>query len=367
MTRAKRGFAQVTRQRSGRFAVRYTTPAGARISAGKTFRTKADAEAWAADKRREIARGIKTAARPLTFGAYAPAWLDNRHVGGRPIKPRTRDHYARILEAHLLPAFGSRPLAAITPADVRDWHAATLVDHPTMRAHTYSLLRTILGSARADDLIGDNPCRIVGAGTARRAVKIELATAEELVALAAAMPERLRLMVFLASWCALRFGETVELRRGDVDLGAEVIRIRRAAVRVRGAYQVSTPKSDASVRDVAIPPHIVGALEDHLARHVGAGRDALLFPAGNGRHLQPSTLYRHWRKAREQVGRPELRWHDLRHSGGTLAAQSGATLAELMGRLGHSTPAAALRYQHVGKGRDREIAALLSKLAGGNG
>ena len=83
-------------------------------------------------------------------------------------------------------------------------------------------------------------------------------------ALTAEMPERLRLMVTLASWCALRFGETVELRRGDIDLSAEVIRIRRAAVRTKGAYTVTTPKSDASVRDVDIPPHIIPAIEAHL-------------------------------------------------------------------------------------------------------
>ncbi len=61
--------------------------------------------------------------------------------------------------------------------------------------------------------------------------------------------------------------------------------------------------------------------------------------------------------------RPDLRFHDLRHSGAVLAAVTGASLAELMARAGHSTPDAALRYQHVAKGRDREIAALLSKLA----
>jgi integrase len=63
------------------------------------------------------------------------------------------------------------------------------------------------------------------------------------------------------------------------------------------------------------------------------------------------------------VGRIDLRWHDLRHSGAVLAAQSGATLAELMERLGHSTPTAAMRYQHTANGSGREIAALLSKLA----
>ena len=94
-----------------------------------------------------------------------------------------------------------------------------------------------------------------------------------------------------------------------------------------------------------------------------AGRDSLIFPTDNGGHLQPSTLYRHWYQARTKAGRNDLRWHDLRHSGAVLAAATGASLAELMERLGHSTPQAAMRYQHAARGRDREIAALLSKLA----
>jgi integrase len=125
---------------------------------------------------------------------------------------------------------------------------------------------------------------------------------------------------------------------------------------------ITSPKSDAGVRDVSIPPHIIPAIEAHLAQHVVVDRDALLFPAVNGGHLQPSTLSRHWYRARAQAGRDDLRWHDLRHSGAVLAAATGASLAELMGRLGHSTPQAAMRYQHVAAGRDREIAALLSKL-----
>jgi integrase len=181
-------------------------------------------------------------------------------------------------------------------------------------------------------------------------------------------------MVLLASWCALRFGETVELRRGDIDLAAEVIRIRRAAVRVKRdgpdveagpkyAYLITAPKSEASIRDVAIPPHLVAAVTDHLAKHVGKPVNSLLFPNAQGGHLQPATLARHWYKARAGIGREDLRWHDLRHSGAVLAAATGASLAELMARLGHSTPQAAMRYQHAAQGRDREIAALLSKLA----
>ena len=78
--------------------------------------------------------------------------------------------------------------------------------------------------------------------------------------------------------------------------------------------------------------------------------------------MAASTLYRVFYRARDAAGRPDLRWHDLRHTGAVLAASTGATLAELMARLGHSTPGAALRYQHAAQGRDAEIARALSDL-----
>ena len=97
---------------------------------------------------------------------------------------------------------------------------------------------------------------------------------------------------------------------------------------------------------------------------MGAGRDALLFPSVHDPAVQvhSNTLRRHWIKARAAAGRPDLRVHDLRHTGAVLAAQAGATLAELMARIGHSTPQAALRYQHAARGRDTEIAKALSRL-----
>jgi len=368
-TREKRSFGNIRKLPSGRYQVRYTGPDGTYVTAHRTYAARADAEAYLTDRRREIdaeewtAAAAKRKSEKTLFADYAKTWLAGRQVAGRPIKPRTRAHYQSILDDHLIDTFGHRPIDAITPGDVRDWYAATLTDKPTMRSHAYSLLRTIMGSAVVDDLRDDNPCRITGAGRAKRVHKIRPASVDELGVLTEAMPERLRLMVTLASWCALRFGETVELRRKDVNLSDEVLWIRRAAARVDGKYEIGTPKSEAGIRDVSIPPHILPQIEDHLERFTGGKPDALLFAADNGGHLQPSTLYRHWYKARTKAGREDLRWHDLRHSGAVLAAATGATLSELMSRLGHSTPAAAMRYQHVAQGRDREIAALLSKLA----
>ncbi|UVO10863.1 site-specific integrase [Mycobacterium sp. SVM_VP21] len=394
MSRERRAFGRLRQcQPSGRWQASYVGPDDKLHKAPATFAAKVDAEAWLVDRRREIDRELwsppatadelraakqdkKAAAE--TFKDYSKRWLETRTVRGRPLKPRTVAHYQQILDDHLLPAFGKKPFRDIDMAMVDRWYARTLKDQPTMRAHTYSLLRTILETARTRDrLISDNPCLIRGAGTARRRIKPKPATLAELDTITTQMPEQYRAMVPLAAWCAMRFGELVELRRGDVELtdvhqkdgdgnnvvtDTGVVSIRRAAVRVDGGWVVGDPKSDAGIRDVAIPPHIVPVIRRHLAEHVGRRADALLFPAKAGGHLQPSTLQRHYYKARAAAGREDLRWHDLRHSGAVLAAQTGATLAELMARLGHSTPAAAMRYQHAAQGRDQQIAAALSAM-----
>ena len=371
----KRTFGNTRKLPSGRYQARYTASNGAIVKAPSTFGAKIHAEAWLADRRREIDANLwdPSAAerrRPrITFAEFANDWVATRQVSGRPIKDRTRVQYEGILRRQLIPAFGTRQLTAITSADVRAWHAKALTDKPTMRSHSYDLLKTILTSAVEEELIDKNPCRIRGAGRAKTVHKVTPASLEEIEVITAKMPERLQLAVTCASWQAMRLGEILELRRDDVDVDDGVIRIRRAAVRVRGKIQVDTPKTQAGIRDVAIPPHLIGRFRSHLDLHTGAGKDALLFPssADPTRWLQSKALYKDYRKARASVGRDDLRFHDLRHSGAVLAAMSGATIAELMARLGHSTPAAAMRYQHAAEGRDRAIAAAMSQLATADG
>ena len=84
---------------------------------------------------------------------------------------------------------------------------------------------------------------------------------------------------------------------------------------------------------------VVPLLDDHLRDHTAADSDALLFPSDQGSHLPTTTFYGWYYPARESAGRPDLRFHDLRHTQATLAAATGATLSELMGRIGHSTRA----------------------------
>lgn len=200
----------------------------------------------------------------------------------------------------------------------------------------------------------------IPAARARRRLSVVLAACLSVFVLGVILDS---VALVVAAWCAIRFGELIELRVSDIDLKDSCIRIRRAAARVNGAVVVGRPKSDAGLRTVNVPPHVMPALRTHLEAH-RAGRDALGFPAADGvSHLDRSTIGRHFKRARVAAGRPDLRWHDLRHTGAVLAAQAGATLADLQSRLGHSTPAAALIYQHAADGRDVEIARRLSELA----
>lgn len=365
----RRGFGAVRRLPSKRYQASYVDPGGTRRAAPATFDTAEDAAAWLRTVHAAIAAGTWTPAtgqraevkaRGRALGDYAAGWLV-----ARTIKPRTREHYARLLDRLILPRFADTPLSIITPDLIRDWHTGVGANTPTLRAHAYSLLRSILNDAVHDGLIPSNPAHIRGAGNSKRVHRIEPLTVAELGELVAAMPPKYRTMTMLAAWCGLRFGELTELRRGDVDLTNGVLHIRRGVVRTDHGYVVGTPKSAAGIRDVAIPPHLMPAIKEHLHGNVN-GRDGLLFPAADGvSHLAPSTLYKAFYPARQAIGKPSLRWHDLRHVGAVLAAATGATLAELMARLGHSTAGAALRYQHAAADADKRIAARLSEIATG--
>lgn len=406
----RRNFGRVRKLSSGRWQAFYGDPDGrttlsrsgkptpVRHTAPSTFDTREDAEAWLTDERRLISAGAwappdeRRAARrakALTFGDYADAWLAARKVKGRPLADRTRDHYRDLLDRFILPTFGDVPLASITPEQIDSWYELVAIGRPTTQAHAYALLRTILGTAVDRGLIKTaNPAKIRGGGSTKRAKKIKPATLNELAVITATMPERRRLMIALAAWCSLRFGELAELRRSDVDTKHGVIHIRRGVVRVRVEAEDGTtsivrkvkgPKTEAGERDVPIPPHLLDDVRAHLLAHAAPGRDGLLFPGQNGEHLSSSAFYGRestlntdgsirrkghgYFEARRVAGRPDLNFHALRHTGLTNAAVAGATMAELMALAGHSTPAAALRYQHAANDRMKDLAQRLSAMA----
>jgi len=376
--------------RSGRYQARYVGPDLDLHTAGSTFETKAAAESWLSKERRlieaetwtspkaraEAAKSAEAVRLASTFGVFAEDWLEERDL-----RPTTRREYRHMLDKFILPTFGTLPLSDVTPALVRTWHAqAALKRIPTQRARCYSLLRTIFKDAIDAELVDANPCRVRGAGTVKRKHQPVVLTRAELEELAEAMPPKHRALTLLAGLCALRFGETAALRRSDVDLDKGTVTVARAVVTVHGKKIIGKPKTDAGMRTVHMPPTVVTAMRQHLGSDISGGRDGLIFPGVGGQPLASATLYgkperrvqradgtevtyagHGFYAARQTIGKPTLRWHDLRHTGLTLAAATGATTAELMRRAGHASPVAALRYQHAVDDGDARIAAKLDQ------
>jgi integrase len=308
--RSPRSWGKVRRLPSGRFQASYLDAAKTRRTAPETFGTRLDADAWLNTQRAALGAGTwrDPAAGAETFGGYSTRWLAERGV-----RPRTEDGYRRILNRFLLPAFGPMPLREITPAVVRSWYARLDPAAPVMRSHAYGLLRAIMRTAPADDLIAASPCRIRGAGQAKRATRTVPATIAEIGVITEAMPPRLALIIPLAAWCGLRFGELAALRRADVDLAAGVLRVRRGVVRAGGEWFAGPPKTEAGVRDVAMQRQVVDAARGHLDEHAGPEPGALLFTGTGGGYLSAQKLYESYYPARAAAGRPDLRFHDLRH------------------------------------------------------
>lgn len=368
----RRGFGKIrqTSSKTRRYQASYADPYvgnAKRHNAPRTFTAKIDAEHWLSDELRLIERGNWTppaeraeakAATSVTFATFAETWIAERNLA-----PKTRALYRRLLDSRILPHLGGEAITDVTPAVIRSWWAALGKDGtPTTSAHAYALARTIFGTAVDDGMIAANPCQVKGAGRPPKRADIALLTVAELEAVADQLPERYRFYVVLSAWCGLRFGEVIELRRKDVTKDGTLLRIRRAATLVDGKLVVGQPKTDAGIRDVAVPPHIAQRLVAHMRSHTGRGPESFIFTTTTGTRLAAGTVTKPFKAAVRKVGKPQVRIHDLRHVGAVLAAQSGATTKELMARLGHTTPEMSMRYQHVAAGRDAELAQRMSNL-----
>ncbi len=355
----RRHFGSVRRRSSGRWQATYRHN-GQLYSSG-TFSQKADALAYLATMEADLRRGVWIDPRAglVSVEEYANEWLSRRP----DLALRTHELYRHVLDRHVFPTLGHVSVSALKPSRVRGWHAAIAQDHPATAAKAYRLLSSIMRTAVDDGIVLSSPCRVHGAGV-ERAPERPVATIAETEALEESMPQHLRLIILLAVWCQLRRGEILGLRRRDFDPAHASVRIERSRTfAMDGTPLIKSPKTAAGFRTIAMPPFVSMRFAEHLDFFTDVDPDSHVFVGCQGEPLTRGALQAAWEKARKSVGRPDLRLHDLRHTGLTLAAATGATTAELMHRAGHGTSAAALRYQHATKDRDRVVANALGELA----
>jgi Phage integrase, N-terminal SAM-like domain len=191
MTSSRRHFGNVRKLPSGRLQAGYWHD-GQRHLAPNIYTQRADAYAFLESISTSIHRGdwVNPEFGRISFGQYATLWLAQR----TDIRARTREYYGWLITNRLIPRFGSRELAQVTPVHVRSWYADLAQETPSVARSAYRVLRAIFNTAIGDDLIVKNPCRVKGGGT-DRAGERRIPTVEQVTALTAAVPEKYRAAV----------------------------------------------------------------------------------------------------------------------------------------------------------------------------
>ena len=375
--RQTRPFGSVRQLSSGKFQVRYTLDGVSRT--GKdTFLTRGDARAYLNSVQTDILRGTLTGSTVVreTLAEYGARWIVQRHG----LKNSTRSQYSDDFRLHIAPHLGHHRVDKVTPDMIRRWRhelgerlvakldaessrssSATTRDGSATVARAYRLLSAIYSTAVGDSVVANSPCRIKGGGK-HKATERPILSVQEVESLADAVPTRYRALVLLLGWTGLRVGEAAALARTDLELDGErpAVRVSRRAYKVNSVVEYDNPKSAAGVRTIALPPHVVPELRAHIDHFVA--RDdlaALVFTSENGASIL-GAYSRPMRKAFDSIARNDVRVHDLRHTGQVLAAEAGASMAELMRRMGHSTTDAAQVYMHATEDHGRAIAERLS-------
>lgn len=281
---------------------------------------------------------------------------------------RTLQSARSVLRVHILPDLGRARLGDLDPGDVRAWHARVRArTGPSAASHAYRTLSAILNDAVVCELIVRNPAKIKKAGKDPKPSQHEV-TADQVAALAAAVPERCRALVLLAAWAGLRSGELFGLERGDVDLLHRRVRVERARTRTAdGVRHVGPPNSDADVRTVGLPPIAAQALEAHLSAFTATGRESLVFTTITGLPLDSQSWGHHWRRARRAVAADDpdfdigLRFHELRAFAVTEAIRAGAPPQRLMRRFGWSAAQVIAVYARLVPDDDDALAARIGQ------
>ena len=340
--------------------VRYRDPN--RRERSKTLDTKAKAEAFAASVETDIDRGefLDPRLGKKPFGDWAKEWLEAR---ASEIKPTTYISYEGLLNGHLLPAFGPMAIARIRPLDIQRFFA-TMREKGLSRSRlrqARQLLSMILNAAVANGYIARNPVpKEKLGGTEPRRDQHPL-TFEEVHAVANAVPDRYRALIYVLAYGGLRWGEAAALRRRNCNLLRNRLEIREAVSEVRGGVVYGSPKTHQT-RSVVIPEPVKELLAEHLAMYVPRQSNSLVFTTEACGHIWINNFRRDvWKRALEEAGvSDDVTIKDLRHTCASLMHAAGRSAKEVKEQLGHSTIAMTLdTYTHLfDEGRDEAAAAM---------
>ena len=387
--RAASGNGNIRKKTVSSKGKQYTTWEG-RVTIGRDPGTGKQRQKSVSGKtQKEVLRKMQEIRVQANNGTYrAPSketlagWLDiwaSTYLGG--VKPRTVEIYESDIRLHIKPVLGSIKLEALDTHTIQRFYNQLMVGangapglSPKSVKNIHGVLHHALNQAVANGLLRSNPA---DACILPRVEKKELKPLDEdeiskfLVAIQGSTYEDIFLVTLFTG---LREGEVLGLTWDCVDFERGILLINKQIQlhQEKGmkAYALVSPKNGKS-RTVAAAPSVIERLKHRraaqaeqqlLAGPLWDNPDNLVFTDPSGKHLTKPTVYRAFKKAVASIGRPDARFHDLRHSYAVAALRSGDDVKTVQSNLGHATAAFTLDvYGHVTDKMKQESAARMEK------
>ena len=269
-----------------------------------------------------------------------------------------------VLQTHILPFFGSKPINEIKASDVRRWQAK-LMSSPNNYSQTYlkkinTELNSIINYAKRFYDLNTNPCGKAGTIGKAKAEEMDYWTYDEYIAFREGVKDKsLSYICFeVLYWTGMREGELLALSPADIDLDNKTISINRTYQRIEGKDVFTSPKTRKSKRKIPIPDFLCQELSDYIQSRYMLDADERLFP------VTKSYLSHEMIRGCKNTGVKKIRIHDIRHSHASLLINQGCDALVLADRLGHEKVSTTLNtYSHLFPHKQQELVNNLEQLA----
>ncbi len=357
------------RQRSdGTWEARYTAGrdpgTGKQIQKSVYAKTQKEVRKKLTEKLSQLDQGVYTEPNKMTVGTWLDIWLEE-YTGG--IKERTRIQYQSHIVNHLKPALGAVKLAALNTLAIQKFYNSlqkTTELSPKTIKNLHGVLHKALQQAVEVGYIRFNPSDACKLPRAERAEIKPLEERQIADFMKVVQGHPLEALYIVDLFTGLRQGEIMGMTWDCIDFEQGTIKIYKQLQLIKGEYKFVALKNDKP-RTITPAPYVMQVLKAHQAKQLRIRLRAgelwedsnLVFTNDTGRHLARQTVYKNFKKLAAQIGMPDARFHDLRHSYAVAALQSGDNVKTVQQNLGHHTAAFTLDvYGHVSESMKRESA-----------
>ena len=296
----------------------------------------------------EVDKGTYTEPSKITLGAWMNQWYEVYCV--RKLKPATLESYRGIIDRYITPALGKKRLQALRGIDVQRFYNS-MTDNdlsPKTVKNAGAVLHKALGVAVKEGMIPANPCNTAELPRMVRREIRPLTDAQIPLFLQAIKGDDYENAFAVCLFTGMREGEALGLSWDHVDFEKQTITVCQQLQRAGGQYTIVPFTKSNKPRTIQPPPICFEYLarqqawqkeqaEKSAARYVWNNPDNLVFTSPLGGHIIHMAFWRHFKRIVTEIGRPDARPHDLRHTAATVAIASGADIKSVQDMLGHAS------------------------------